>query len=134
MFMLFAGKTDRVFRVPPVAELVPLVKQCHVDASRVLSVRHAIAVMLPAERSVAVRLVQNEFCRRVIHKLGRPLVSTSANLSGEETPTTYAAISEAIRRGVDWTADPAMEEPTATHRASSIIALSSDGGFRIVRR
>jgi L-threonylcarbamoyladenylate synthase len=90
--------------------------------------------LLPAERSVAVRLVQNEFCRRVIHKLGRPLVSTSANLSGEETPTTYAAISEAIRRGVDWTADPAMEEPTATHRASSIIALSSDGGFRIVRR
>ena len=51
MFMLFAGKTDRVLRVSLLAELVPLVKQCHVDASRVLSVRHAITVMLPAERS-----------------------------------------------------------------------------------
>ncbi len=90
--------------------------------------------LLPPEKSVAIRLVQNEFCRRVIHRLGHPLVSTSANVSGEKTPATYAEISDAIRNGVDWVADPAMEEPTATHRASSVIALDTDGGFRIVRQ
>lgn len=89
--------------------------------------------LIPAEGTVAVRVVQNEFCRRLIRKLGRPLVSTSANVSGEPTPTTYDEISEAIRDGVDWAADPAMEEPTATHRASSIIELAVDGSFTIVR-
>ncbi|MDE6499475.1 MAG: threonylcarbamoyl-AMP synthase [Rikenella sp.] len=90
--------------------------------------------LLPPEGSVAIRLVQNEFCRRLIHRLGRPLVSTSANVSGEKTPTAFAEISDTIRRGVDWTADPAMEEPSATHRSSSIIRLEMDGGFSIVRQ
>lgn len=89
--------------------------------------------LLPPEKTVAVRLVQNEFCKRLIHKLGRPLVSTSANISGEPAPTTYDRIPEAIRDGVDWTADPSMEEPTATHKASSIIKLEMDGGFTIIR-
>ena len=49
MFMLLAGKTDWMFRVSLIAELVPLVKKCYINPSRVLSVCHAIAVMLPAE-------------------------------------------------------------------------------------
>lgn len=89
--------------------------------------------LLPEEKTVAIRLVQNEFCRRLIHKLNRPLVSTSANISGEPTPSTYGQISSAIRDGVDWMADPSMEEATATHRASAIIRLDTDGSFTIVR-
>lgn len=89
--------------------------------------------LLPEEKTVAIRLVQNEFCRRLIHKLNRPLVSTSANISGEPTPSTYGQISSAIRDGVDWVADPSMEEATATHRASAIIRLDTDGSFTIVR-
>lgn len=50
LFVASAGKADRVLRVSSVAELVPLVEQCHVDASPVLSVRHAMAIVLPAER------------------------------------------------------------------------------------
>lgn len=82
---------------------------------------------------MAIRLVQNEFCRRLIYKLGRPLVSTSANISGEPTPSTFGKIASAIRKGVDWVADPAMEEASATHKASSIIKLDLDGGFTIIR-
>ncbi len=89
--------------------------------------------LLPAEKTVAIRLVQNEFCKRLIYKLGHPLVSTSANVSGEPTPSTFGKIDPAIREGVDWVADPAMEEASATHKASSIIKLDLDGGFTIIR-
>lgn len=51
MFMLLAGKTDWMFRVSLIAKLVPLVKKCYINPSRVLSVCHAITVMLPTERS-----------------------------------------------------------------------------------
>ena len=89
--------------------------------------------LLPPEKTVAIRLVQNEFCKRLIHKLGRPLVSTSANLSGATTPATYDEISDAIREGVDLAVAPEMEEATATHKSSSIIKLDTDGGFTIIR-
>ena len=52
VFMLLAGKADWMFRVSLIAELVPLVKKCYINPSRVLSVCHAITVMLPTERSV----------------------------------------------------------------------------------
>lgn len=89
--------------------------------------------LLPAEHTVAIRLVQNEFCKRLIHKLGRPLVSTSANISGEPTPATYGEITAAIREGVGLVVDPSMEEASATHKASSIIKLDADGSFTIIR-
>lgn len=89
--------------------------------------------LLPAEQTVAIRLVRNEFCKRLIHKLGRPLVSTSANISGEPTPAAYDRILPTIRDGVDWAADPSMEEASATHKASSIIKLDTDGSFTIIR-
>lgn len=91
------------------------------------------ANLLPAEQTLAIRLVQNEFCKRLIHRLGRPLVSTSANLSGQPTPATFDQISPVIREGVDWVADVSMEEPSATHKASSIIRLELDGSFTILR-
>ncbi|WP_283392021.1 L-threonylcarbamoyladenylate synthase [Millionella massiliensis] len=89
--------------------------------------------LIPAERTVGIRLVQNLFCQRLIHRLGRPLVSTSANISGQPTPVTFDAIPDAIRQGVDWIADPSMEESTATHKSSSIIKLDMDGSFTILR-
>lgn len=89
--------------------------------------------LLPPERTVAIRLVQNDFCKRLIHKLGRPLVSTSANISGQPAPAAYGEISDRIREGVDYTVDPSMEEDSATHKASSIIRIDPDGGLTIVR-
>lgn len=89
--------------------------------------------LLPEEKTIAIRLVQNDFCRRLIHKLGRPLVSTSANISGEPTPALYRDISDTIRQGVDLIVDPTMEQADATHQASSIIKLDTSGQFTIIR-
>ncbi|MBQ4278740.1 MAG: threonylcarbamoyl-AMP synthase [Rikenellaceae bacterium] len=88
--------------------------------------------LIPEEGTLAIRVPRHEFCQRLIHKLGRPLVSTSANISGELTPGRFDAISDEIRGGVDWIA-PRSCEGEATGRASSIIKLGESGEVQIIR-
>ena len=90
--------------------------------------------MLPDERSVAIRLVDNKFCRKLIHRLGRPLVSTSANISGEPTPARFPDIPPAISAGVDFVVDPSLEELSSTHRPSSMIKLGLNGMVEVIRK
>lgn len=52
--------------------------------------------------SVAIRVAQDEFCRELISALGKPIVSTSANKSGEPFPPTFGAISSEILGNVDY--------------------------------
>ena len=73
-----------------------------------------------------------DFCRRMAGKLGRPVVSTSANLSGEPSPRKYADIVPAIREAVDYTVDPRLEAG-ATGKASQIIRVGLDGEVEILR-
>ena len=59
-----------------------------------------IAENLVAEdQSLAIRVVRDPFCKQLIQRLKRPLVSTSANVSGEPTPKSYAEISKLILEG-----------------------------------
>ena len=68
----------------------------------------------------------------VLRRLRRPLVSTSANFSGEPTPTTFEDIVEGIKSGVDHVVSPAVEG-NPTRQASSIMILHEDGSFKILR-
>jgi L-threonylcarbamoyladenylate synthase len=52
--------------------------------------------------SIAIRIVQDDFCRHLIKRLRKPIVSTSANISGAITPKTFSEISEEIKTGVDY--------------------------------
>lgn len=89
--------------------------------------------LIPEERTLGIRIPDNEFCKKLIYRLGRPLVSTSANISGTPTPKAFGEISEAIKIGVDHVVDPAMERG-ATHAASSIIKLGEGGEIEIIRK
>lgn len=82
--------------------------------------------------SVGIRIPMMDFCRRMAGKLGRPVVSTSANLSGEPSPRKYADIVPAIREAVDYTVDPRLEAG-ATGKASQIIRVGMDGEVEILR-
>lgn len=77
------------------------------------------------------------FCNKLIYKLRHPLVSTSANISGEPTPGNFAEISEEIKKGVDYVvpemADGSRFDDSATGRSSQIIKLDLDGGVEIIR-
>lgn len=82
--------------------------------------------------TVGIRIPMMEFCRQLTYKLGRPIVSTSANISGEPTPKTYSDIPESIRNGVDYVVDPSLEQG-ATGLASQIIKIGLDGEVQIIR-
>ena len=88
--------------------------------------------LIPQEGTLGIRIPDHEFCQALIHKLNRPLVSTSANISGHPTPMSFDQIEQEIRDGVDYTVDPACEG-VATHAASSIVSVGPQGEIAIIR-
>lgn len=83
--------------------------------------------------SVGIRVpVASEYCMQLLTAFGRPIVSTSANISGEPTPKTFDHISDEILSGVDFTADRSCES-NATGTPSQIIKVDLDGGIKIIR-
>ena len=74
-----------------------------------------------------------DFCTRLVSRLGRPLVSTSANVSGENTPSGFAEISQEIKDLVDYIVDPSLEKG-ATGQSSSIIKVGLDYSIEIIRK
>ena len=88
---------------------------------------------MAADGSVGIRIPYGEhFCKDVVRRLRRPLVSTSANISGESTPEDFGSISEEIKAAVDYIVPRAMDR-TSTGRASQIIKLGLGGEVEIIR-
>ncbi len=83
--------------------------------------------------TVGIRIPMMDFCQQLVARLGRPLVSTSANISGEPTPKKFAEISDAIKSAVDFTVDPSLERG-ATGHSSSIIKVGLDYSIEIIRK
>jgi L-threonylcarbamoyladenylate synthase len=77
-------------------------------------------------------LTAGAFCRELVRRLRRPLVSTSANISGEPTPASFAEISEEIKSAVDYVV-PKPFGAGASGRSSQIIKLGLDGEVEILR-
>ena len=95
--------------------------------------RHFLAWNAVAEDgSVGIRIPMCEWCRQLVYKLGRPIVSTSANLSGAPTPRRYADIAPEIIAGVDYVVEPYLERE-ATGAASQIIRVGLRGEVEIIR-
>ena len=83
--------------------------------------------------TVGIRIPMMDFCQQLVAKLGRPLVSTSANISGEPTPKKFAEISERIKSSVDHIVDPSLERGS-TGQSSSIIKVGLDYSIEIIRK
>lgn len=88
--------------------------------------------VIKEDGSVAVRMVKTNFCAQLIHQFNRPIVSTSANLSGETTPIKFEDINEAIKNAVDYIV-PSIYSAESSGKASSIIKLEMDGKVKIIR-
>jgi len=88
--------------------------------------------LIANDDSIGIRIVQELFCAQLIKAFGKPLVSTSANISGEPTPGTFDEISGKVREAVDyivrWRQDD--RQPAS---ASSIIQLKADGSYKVLR-
>ncbi len=95
--------------------------------------RYGLAENTVAEDgSVGIRIPMMDFCKQLIRKFGKPIVSTSANISGEPTPKKYAEISEEIKSAVDLCVDPSLEAG-ATGLASQIIKVGLDASIQVIR-
>ena len=104
------------------------------DSGKVRKSNHCLAYNTVAEDgTVGIRIPMMEFCQQLISRFGRPIVSTSANISGEATPKKYAEISEAIKSAVDHTVEPSLERG-ATGTSSSIIKVGLDYSIEIIRK
>ena len=96
--------------------------------------RHCLAYNTVAEDgTVGIRIPMMDFCQQLVAKFGRPIVSTSANISGEPTPKKFAEISDEIRDAVDHNVDPSLEKGS-TGQSSSIIKVGLDYSIEIIRK
>lgn len=96
--------------------------------------RHFLAHNVVAEDgSVGIRIPKMDFCIDLVRRFGRPIVSTSANISGEPTPKTFAEIAEQIKDAADYIVDPAIESGS-TGQSSSIIKVGVDSEIQIIRK
>jgi L-threonylcarbamoyladenylate synthase len=87
--------------------------------------------LVAADNSMAIRIVEDDFCKKLIRKFRRPLVSTSANLSGEKTPLSFQEISKEILEGVDYIVNVHKEKKS--DRSSTIIKIKNDGTVKVIR-
>lgn len=88
--------------------------------------------LIAADGSIAIRIVQDVFCRHLIKRLRSPIVSTSANTSGQPAPQTFSAISAAIKSGVDHVVQWRQDDATPT-QPSQIIKWNKDGTTTVLR-
>ncbi|WP_276496567.1 L-threonylcarbamoyladenylate synthase [Pontibacter litorisediminis] len=89
--------------------------------------------VIAGDGTVAIRIVMNdEFCHRLIRQVARPIVSTSANISGEPAPKTFADISDEIRKRVDFVVNWRQDDDMAS-RPSRIVKIEPDGRQSIIR-
>ncbi|MFA7687861.1 MAG: L-threonylcarbamoyladenylate synthase [Moheibacter sp.] len=88
--------------------------------------------LIPEDNTIAIRLTKDNFCKRLISKFNAPIVSTSANVSGEPTPNSFEEISPEIKNEVDYIF-PESEHFVPKFIGSSIIKLSQDGKVKVIR-
>jgi len=94
---------------------------------------HLAYNVVAADGSVGIRIPLNDFCRDLVRRLGRPMVSTSANISGNPTPKTFKDIEPEIKEGADYVVAPSLGAG-ATGTASQIIKLGLGGEVEIIRQ
>lgn len=87
--------------------------------------------LIAEDNTLAVRVASDKFCQYLIGKFKKPIVSTSANISGQRTPKSFQNIDSAILKGVDYVVNLQPEQKSAV--PSAIIKLSNDGTVKVIR-
>ncbi|MDR2683065.1 MAG: threonylcarbamoyl-AMP synthase [Dysgonamonadaceae bacterium] len=88
--------------------------------------------LIASDGTLGIRVTCEAFSARLCRLLKKPLVSTSANISGQPAPATFSGISPEIRRGVDYVVNYRQQE-TQKGQASSIIRLGEGGIVKVIR-
>jgi len=88
--------------------------------------------LIAKDGSVAIRICQDIFCRHLVKRFRKPVVSTSANISGEKTAFTFADITEEIKTGVDYIVQYRQDDKTIA-TPSAVVKWNRDSTITILR-
>jgi L-threonylcarbamoyladenylate synthase len=88
--------------------------------------------LINSDGSIAIRVVKNEFCKMLIQQFGRPLVSTSANVSGYPAPGNFKDVDVLIRNGVDYIVEHRQDDEEIA-APSTIVKIKEDGSIEVIR-
>jgi len=83
------------------------------------------------DNTVAIRIAQDEFCKKLIENFGNPIVSTSANISGTETPRSFKEIDQCILDEVDYVVN--LRQDKITDSPSTIIKINDQDDLEVIR-
>ena len=96
------------------------------------SAKNLATNLLGADGSVGIRITNEEFSKRLCERFRKPLVSTSANVSGEPSPANFSEVSEVIKEGVDYIVNYRQDDMSKA-APSGIIKLGAGGLVQVIR-
>lgn len=94
--------------------------------------RNVAPNLIAEDKTLGIRIVKDPFCFKLLERMKKPLVSTSANISGQPTPISFAAISPEIIKGVDYVVN--LQRDKIGGKPSTIIKLTNDCQVKIIRK
>lgn len=94
--------------------------------------RNIAKEVIAEDNSVGIRIVKEPFCYNLMERMKKPLVSTSANISGEPTPKSFSEISPEIIKGVDYVVN--LHQDKKMDKPSTIIKLTLDSRVMVIRK
>ncbi|MCF8323270.1 MAG: threonylcarbamoyl-AMP synthase [Flavobacterium sp.] len=94
--------------------------------------RNVAANIIASDNTLGIRVVKEPFCFKLMERMKKPLVSTSANISGQPTPIGFKDISPEIIKGVDYVVN--LNRDKIGGKPSTIIKLTSDSQVKVLRK
>lgn len=94
--------------------------------------RNVAANLIAADNTLGIRIVKEPFCFKLLERLKKPLVSTSANISGQPTPKSFKEINAEIIKGVDYVVN--LHHEKIAGKPSTIIKLTNDCQVKVIRK
>ncbi|HYQ59007.1 MAG TPA: L-threonylcarbamoyladenylate synthase [Draconibacterium sp.] len=95
--------------------------------------KNLAANLIAEDGSIGIRFTREDFTHQLLQRFRRPIVSTSANISGQKSPAFFDEISEEIKDAVDYIVEYRQNDHTAS-KPSSIIKLGPGGQIDIIRK
>ncbi|EEI91682.1 Sua5/YciO/YrdC/YwlC family protein [Sphingobacterium spiritivorum ATCC 33300] len=95
--------------------------------------KNLAANAIAEDGSIGIRIVNHPFCTQLLQRFRKPIISTSANISGEPSAKTFGDIDQKIKDGVDYTVQFGQKDIGAG-KASTIMKLDPSGKFEFIRK
>lgn len=127
----FSSLSNYVKRVPDITH--DLLESIDSPVTVIYSnARNLAPNVIASDGTVGIRIVKERFCSELIRQFGRPIVSTSANISGGPTPSMFSQISDEIHKSVDYVVRY-RQNVYSQAKPSTIIRLFENGQYEMIR-